>query len=72
MVFLGGIGTVWGPTVGAAFFVLLREALALKLTELHVLVFGVVFVVVVLALPGGLVDLARTVRSPRLRVPRPA
>lgn len=69
MVFLGGIGTVWGPTVGAAFFVLLREALALRLTELHVLVFGAVFVVVVLALPGGLVDLARTVRSPRLRVP---
>lgn len=63
MVFLGGIGTVWGPTVGAAFFVLLREALALRLTELHVLVFGAVFVVVVLALPGGLVDLARTVRS---------
>ncbi len=72
MVFLGGIGTVWGPAVGAAFFVLLREALALRLTELHVLVFGAVFVVVVLALPGGLVDLARLVRPPRLRAVRPA
>lgn len=72
MVFLGGIGTVWGPPVGAAFFVLLREALALRLTELHVLVFGAVFVVVVLALPGGFVDLARAVRGQRLRRPQPA
>ncbi len=69
MVFLGGIGTVWGPPVGATFFVLVREALALRLTELHVLVFGAVFVLVVLALPGGLVDAARALRSRR---PQPA
>lgn len=72
MVFLGGIGTVWGPPVGAAFFVLLREALALQLTELHVLVFGAVFVVVVLALPGGFVDLVRVLRSRELRRAHPA
>ncbi len=72
MVFLGGIGTVWGPPVGAAFFVLLREALALRLTELHVLVFGAVFVVVVLTLPGGLVDVARVLRAVRVRRPQPA
>jgi branched-chain amino acid transport system permease protein len=71
MVFLGGIGTVWGPAVGAAFFVLLREALALRLTELHVLVFGTVFVVVVLALPGGLVDFARVLRFRWVRGARP-
>ncbi len=67
MVFLGGIGTVWGPPVGATFFVVLREALALRLTELHVLVFGAVFVVVVLVLPGGFVELASSVRTLRLR-----
>ncbi|MCS7235545.1 MAG: branched-chain amino acid ABC transporter permease [Armatimonadota bacterium] len=72
MVFLGGIGTVWGPPVGATFFVLLREALALRLTELHVLVFGAVFVVVVLTLPGGLVDVARVLRAMRVRRPQPA
>ena len=72
MVFLGGIGTVWGPPVGAAFFVLLREALALQLTELHVLVFGAVFVVVVLVLPGGFVDLVRVLRFREARRPHPA
>jgi branched-chain amino acid transport system permease protein len=54
--FLGGVGTVWGPLAGAAFFVLVREALALRLTELHLLIFGVLFVLVVLAFPGGLME----------------
>jgi branched-chain amino acid transport system permease protein len=56
--FLGGVGTVWGPVAGAAFFVLVREALALRLTELHLLIFGVLFVLVVIAFPGGLMEAA--------------
>jgi branched-chain amino acid transport system permease protein len=58
--FLGGVGTVWGPVLGAAFFVLVREALALRLAELHLLIFGLLFVVVVIALPGGLMEAAAT------------
>lgn len=54
--FLGGVGTVWGPLVGAAFFLLLREALALQLLELHLLLFGVIFVLVVLLFPGGFME----------------
>jgi ABC-type branched-subunit amino acid transport system permease subunit len=44
--------------VGAAFFVVFREALALRpeLVELHLLIFGVIFILVVLAFPGGLVE----------------
>lgn len=61
--FLGGLGTVWGPVVGGAFFVLVREALALRLTELHLLIFGVLFVVVVLAFPGGLMEALVRVRQ---------
>ncbi len=57
MVFLGGIGTVWGPVVGAAFFVTVREALALGFAEVHVLAFGLVFILVVLVLPGGLLEI---------------
>jgi len=53
--FLGGAGTVWGPLVGAGFFLLLRETLALRLVELHLLIFGIVFVLVVLVFPGGFV-----------------
>jgi len=74
--YLGGVGTVWGPLVGAVFFLLLQEALAVKLGELHLLVFGLLFIVVVLALPGGFVEALRAVRWPVLRRlpagPRPA
>jgi branched-chain amino acid transport system permease protein len=58
--FLGGLGTVWGPPVGAVFFLLLREALALRLGELHLLVFGVLFIAVVIGLPGGFMEAARS------------
>ncbi len=54
--FLGGVGTVWGPLVGAAFFLLLREALALRLVELHLLIFGLIFILVVIAVPGGFME----------------
>lgn len=54
--FLGGVGTVWGPLIGAAFFLLLREALALRLVELHLLIFGLIFILVVIAVPGGFME----------------
>ncbi len=58
--YLGGVGTVWGPVVGAAFFLALREALALRLGEMHLLIFGVLFIAVVLALPGGFMEALRS------------
>jgi len=57
--YLGGVGTVWGPLIGAVFFLSLREALALRLGELHLLVFGLLFIAVVVALPGGLMEAVR-------------
>jgi branched-chain amino acid transport system permease protein len=56
IVYLGGVGTVAGPIAGAVLFLALREALALRLGELHLLVFGVLFIVIVIAFPGGLVQ----------------
>lgn len=61
--FLGGVGTVWGPWIGAAFFLLLREALALRLVELHLLIFGILFVIIVLAFPGGFMEAAQALRA---------
>lgn len=55
-VFIGGVGTVIGPVIGAFFFVVLREILAQALVEAHLIVFGVLFILVVLLLPGGLVE----------------
>ena len=56
IVFIGGVGTVVGPVVGAFFFVILREYLAQALTDAHLIVFGILFILVVLLLPGGLME----------------
>jgi len=56
MSFIGGVGTVHGPVLGALFYVILREVLAVKLVEFHLIIFGVFFMLVVLFFPGGLVE----------------
>ncbi len=56
MVYIGGQATIVGPVVGAIFFVLLREFLVLNVGEYHLIVFGTLFILVVLFLPGGFVE----------------
>jgi branched-chain amino acid transport system permease protein len=56
MSFIGGLGTVHGPVLGALFYVILKELLALRWVEFHLIIFGVLFILVVLFLPGGLVE----------------
>ncbi len=69
--FVGGVGTITGPIVGAVFYILMREILARSLVELHLLIFGILFILVVIVLPGGLVEAAARLRrlslSGRLR-----
>ena len=55
--YIGGVGTVSGPIIGAIFFVAVRERLAANLTDIHQVIFGVLFVLVVLLLPGGLLEI---------------
>jgi branched-chain amino acid transport system permease protein len=54
--FIGGLGTLAGPIIGAVFFVLVREQLAVNLVEIHQVLFGVLFILIVLVFPGGLVQ----------------
>jgi len=54
--FVGGLGTLVGPLLGAVFYVVIREQLAVALAQVHQVIFGSLFILVVLALPGGLVD----------------
>ncbi|MEP7285288.1 MAG: branched-chain amino acid ABC transporter permease [Chloroflexota bacterium] len=54
--FIGGLGTLIGPLLGAVFFITVREQLSL-VVQAHEVVFGVLFIVIVLALPGGLVNI---------------
>jgi len=56
MAYVGGAGTVIGPIVGSVFFVLIKELLVLKVGEYHLVIFGALFILVVLFLPGGLVE----------------
>jgi len=64
IVFVGGVGTVLGPIIGSVFFVLLRQLLSLYLPGgIHVAVFGVLFIIVVLFLPGGLIELMARFRK---------
>jgi branched-chain amino acid transport system permease protein len=64
-VYVGGIGTLWGPVIGAALYVLIREQLAITLVQAHQIIFGLLFVLVVLAFPGGLVDAWSRLRARR-------
>ena len=60
--FIGGVGTVHGPLLGALFYVVVREYLAVRWADAHLLVFGLLFVAIVLLLPGGLVEAGSRVR----------
>ncbi len=60
--FIGGVGTIHGPILGALFYVIIKELLAVRLVEFHLLVFGMLFILVVLFLPGGLVEAWSRVR----------
>ena len=76
MTYIGGQGTIVGPIIGAVFFVVTREQLALQLAgvqltifghqlelgQVHQTVFGILFILVVLFLPGGLVEAWERIR----------
>src|SRR5437870_12908091 len=56
---IGGVGTLVGPIVGAAFFLLLREGLSRFLTEFYLIPVGIVFIVIVIFMPQGILGFAR-------------
>jgi branched-chain amino acid transport system permease protein len=56
---IGGIGTLVGPIVGAAFYLLLREGLSRFLTEYYLIPVGLMFIAMVIFLPQGLLGFAR-------------
>ncbi len=56
---MGGMGTLVGPFAGAAFFLLLREGLSRFLTEYYLIPLGIIFVMMVIFLPQGLLGFAK-------------
>jgi branched-chain amino acid transport system permease protein len=56
-VILGGAGTLWGPILGAAVVVLVRDTFGPQLDGHGPLLLGLVFVVAVYVLPRGFAGL---------------
>ena len=56
---MGGIGTLVGPFVGAAFFLLLREAFSRFFTEYYLIPVGIIFIAMVIFMPQGLLGFAK-------------
>ena len=53
-VVVGGAGTLFGPVLGSVFLVVLSEVFANTLGQAHLIIFGFLFILVVLFLPRGL------------------
>jgi len=56
---MGGIGTLVGPIVGAAFFLLLREGFSRFFTEFYLIPVGLIFTAMVIFMPQGLLGFLR-------------
>ena len=55
MAILGGMGTLWGPLVGGILMSQVSESLSTKFPQTHLMIFGALVVVLLIALPRGIV-----------------
>lgn len=66
MTLFGGKGTVWGPVLGAVVLFVAQEMVWARYPYIHPLLFGAIIVVVVLAMPRGILGLLQM----KYRLPR--
>jgi branched-chain amino acid transport system permease protein len=59
MVLLGGLGTIFGPAIGAVILLLFEEVVWRNFLTIHAAALGVIIVALVLFLPNGLLTLIR-------------
>jgi branched-chain amino acid transport system permease protein len=73
MAYLGGKGTIWGPALGAFILVPTQQYLAYRLgaSELYLVGYASVFLVVMLLLPRGIIPSLADLRAARRNLPRP-
>ena len=60
---VGGLGTLLGPVIGSAFLIILMELFALTLGKGYLIIFGALFVFVVIFFPGGLTEALKRSRK---------
>jgi branched-chain amino acid transport system permease protein len=56
---MGGMGTLAGPVVGAAFFFVLREVFSRYFTQYYLIPVGIIFTLMVIFVPQGLLGFLR-------------
>lgn len=61
MAILGGVSKLYGPLIGSVLLIVLQEFLITEYPYVYLLLFGATLVVVVVWLPGGLVELAQKI-----------
>jgi len=61
--FIGGAGTIGGPIIGALCYVALKESFALTLGDVNVLIFGAVFIFIILFFPKGILGIPEKIRE---------
>jgi branched-chain amino acid transport system permease protein len=57
MPIIGGIGTIWGPVIGAFVYGLIHEEVVAYFPQAHLLIFGSLLILIILFEPGGVVGL---------------
>lgn len=62
MVILGGLGTIWGPVLGALVVVMFQQEISTYVSRWETLM-GVVFIAVVIFTPGGIAGILRKAQS---------
>ena len=60
MALVGGLGTILGPVIGAFIFELISETLWSTFTNFHAVILGAMIMIIVLFIPGGLVELIKS------------
>jgi branched-chain amino acid transport system permease protein len=61
MAVFGGMGTVFGPVIGAVLMSGLKEALSTSIPNFHTIIFGVLLVLLMIWQPGGMIEVVRAV-----------
>jgi len=60
---VGGAGTLLGPVIGSVFLIMVMELFALTVGKAYLIIFGAIFVAVVLFFPSGLTEVAKRIRK---------
>jgi branched-chain amino acid transport system permease protein len=69
---LGGMGTLFGPVIGAFSLVFITQVVLGRLLDFHLFATGLLLVILVLTAPGGVIGVARSLSLRRRRGAAPA